>query len=243
MENISENQTKQQIILSATGLFAAKGFHGTSVEEVARHAGVNKATIYYYFSSKQAVLDNIIEGFLDRFTANVAGVLRLESVQQIFLKGVRQEGETFFVNDGTTISQIAGLLDTWLGHMLQLFEDEREILRIMFAESVKDGENKALLLRLSDILASGRAYGDMAMDKQMPQLFGQTLVMKFFGGLLPLAYYAVCEDTWQEHYGMKKEVLQAGLTNMFRAVLLGYFRMDNGPKKNSKAGEAPCKNS
>lgn len=44
--------TDQQIIMSASLLFMKKGFDNVSMNEVAEHCGVTKATIYYYYPTK-----------------------------------------------------------------------------------------------------------------------------------------------------------------------------------------------
>ena len=36
-------------------MFAARGFDGVSVDDIARDAGVNKAMIYYHFADKLAL--------------------------------------------------------------------------------------------------------------------------------------------------------------------------------------------
>jgi AcrR family transcriptional regulator len=48
---------RQAILDAALGLFAEQGFHGTSVPEIARAAGVAAGTIYRYFESKDAVVN------------------------------------------------------------------------------------------------------------------------------------------------------------------------------------------
>jgi AcrR family transcriptional regulator len=49
------------ILDSAEQLFAEKGFEGTSVRDIAGHAGVNLAMISYYFGSKEKLLVALIE--------------------------------------------------------------------------------------------------------------------------------------------------------------------------------------
>jgi TetR/AcrR family transcriptional regulator len=45
--------SKEKIIDAAIEVFAQKGKHGARMEEVAALAGVNKAMVYYYFSTKE----------------------------------------------------------------------------------------------------------------------------------------------------------------------------------------------
>lgn len=53
---------KRKLILDgAEKIFAAKGFAGSKVEEIAEQAGVAKGTIYLYFPSKEEVFISLIE--------------------------------------------------------------------------------------------------------------------------------------------------------------------------------------
>jgi AcrR family transcriptional regulator len=52
---------RDRILQAAERLFAEKGFDATSVGSIARAAGVNKALIYYYFESKDALLAALFE--------------------------------------------------------------------------------------------------------------------------------------------------------------------------------------
>ncbi len=50
---------KEQILTAAQKVFAEKGFHEATISEVAKVAGVSEATIYEYFSNKEALLFSI----------------------------------------------------------------------------------------------------------------------------------------------------------------------------------------
>jgi AcrR family transcriptional regulator len=52
--------TRGRILNVALELFARKGFHGTSIRDLAERAGVQPATIYGHFDSKDAMLEEII---------------------------------------------------------------------------------------------------------------------------------------------------------------------------------------
>lgn len=47
--------TRGRIIDSAAKLFVAKGFHGTSIDAIAKAVGGSRATVYQYFESKEAI--------------------------------------------------------------------------------------------------------------------------------------------------------------------------------------------
>jgi len=47
---------REEIITAARDLFSRKGFHGTSIPDIARAAGISTGLIYYIFASKEDIL-------------------------------------------------------------------------------------------------------------------------------------------------------------------------------------------
>jgi AcrR family transcriptional regulator len=60
-----KRQTRQAIIAAAVSLFAEKGFDQTSMDELARAAGVGKGTIYGYFANKSEIFLAFCEEEID----------------------------------------------------------------------------------------------------------------------------------------------------------------------------------
>src|SRR6185503_5530333 len=58
----SESPKRQLVLDAATELFMAQGYGAVSMDAVARAAGVSKATLYAYFSSKDQLFATIING-------------------------------------------------------------------------------------------------------------------------------------------------------------------------------------
>lgn len=52
---------KKQILDAATKVFAAKGFHPTTIKDIAREAGIADGTIYNYFANKTALMLGIFD--------------------------------------------------------------------------------------------------------------------------------------------------------------------------------------
>ena len=68
-----DSQTK--ILEAAITLFAQKGLHGTRMEDIGKSAQINKAMVYYYYSSKenmfQEALNMIVKRIYSRITSGV----------------------------------------------------------------------------------------------------------------------------------------------------------------------------
>ena len=69
------NQTTRRILIAAGTIFSEVGFAGARVDEIAKRAGVNKATIYYHIGDKQAlyakVIRNLFGDAVNRFERNI----------------------------------------------------------------------------------------------------------------------------------------------------------------------------
>lgn len=52
---MSQAKTRERILRAAKELFLARGFAGTSVDEVCARAGVTKGSVYYFFKSKEGL--------------------------------------------------------------------------------------------------------------------------------------------------------------------------------------------
>src|SRR6202035_116258 len=56
--------TRERLIHSARYLFWERGFAGTSMADLLSHAKVNSGSFYHFFDSKEALLREVLEGYL-----------------------------------------------------------------------------------------------------------------------------------------------------------------------------------
>lgn len=59
--NADTPDARERLLDTAIGMFAQKGYAGTSVREIAEQAGVSKPVLYYYFKSKEGLFLAILE--------------------------------------------------------------------------------------------------------------------------------------------------------------------------------------
>ena len=59
--NSKTADARERLLETAIGMFAQKGYAGTSVREIAEQAGVSKPVLYYYFKSKEGLFLAILE--------------------------------------------------------------------------------------------------------------------------------------------------------------------------------------
>jgi AcrR family transcriptional regulator len=65
-------ETREQVLIAAARVFAARGFHGTSLDAIAEEAGFSRGAVYYNFADKEELFLEL----LDRRCAERAQDLR-----------------------------------------------------------------------------------------------------------------------------------------------------------------------
>ena len=63
---------RQDLVAAAYQIIAERGFEGLRVREVAARAGVNIATLHYYFASKDTLVQGVVEYILSQFLTATA---------------------------------------------------------------------------------------------------------------------------------------------------------------------------
>ncbi len=58
---------KRVAIESAAKVFAAKGFHGATTQDIAQAMGIQQGSLYYYFKSKEQALQEVCEYGFDEY--------------------------------------------------------------------------------------------------------------------------------------------------------------------------------
>ena len=61
---VKSSATRERLIHSARYLFWERGFAGTSMADLLAHAKVNSGSFYHFFDSKEALLREVLEGYL-----------------------------------------------------------------------------------------------------------------------------------------------------------------------------------
>ena len=69
---------KRDLLQIAYGMFVSKGYENTSVDEIIEAAGIAKGTYYYYFQSKEQMLEEVIGMMLEAEAEKAEAVLRAD---------------------------------------------------------------------------------------------------------------------------------------------------------------------
>jgi AcrR family transcriptional regulator len=74
------NEKRLHIIEAAVKCFAHKGFHATSIQEIADTAGIAKGSLYFYFKSKEDLLLSTFQYYYDNVIAQLSTVSEDQSL-------------------------------------------------------------------------------------------------------------------------------------------------------------------
>ncbi len=157
-------KAQEKILKAAQQLFAERGFWGTSVQEIADSAQVNKAMLFYYFKSKEnlyfTLLERILEGVLVTLRGQIAAhTVPGEKLKSLFdLYGSFATEPQHFVVFKILFQDIMGpcerVKDSIKAHIEQvtsLFED-------VIAQGISSGEFRAVDPHLTALSIMGIMY-------------------------------------------------------------------------------------
>jgi len=106
-ENPVKELREKQIKEAALKLFSEKGFHNTTIAQIAEAADLGKGTIYWYWKSKEELAFSLVEDMLQDFVRIIEGA---------------RDGE------GTVVERFQRLV----AEVAQLYERETEYLRLLW---------------------------------------------------------------------------------------------------------------
>ncbi len=67
--------TRDDILEAAAQIFSQKGFHATSMQDIAQAVNLQKASLYHHIASKQEILVEVLDQALELLIANMRAVI------------------------------------------------------------------------------------------------------------------------------------------------------------------------
>ncbi len=136
-----------EILAAATRLFAAHGFDGVSLQDLADAVGLRKPSLLYHFSSKEELRQAVLDDVLARWNETLPAILLATTGEDQFT-GVTKELVGFFARDPDRARLI-------IREALDRPADMRERL----ARNVSP-----VVVKLAHYLRSGQARGNLQED-------------------------------------------------------------------------------
>jgi AcrR family transcriptional regulator len=158
-------ETKRRLKHAATEEFAARGLHGTTMERIAKRAGINKERLYNYFGDKARLFASVLS---DELAKVAAAVPAPESVRD-------------------------GDIGEYAGRLFDYHAAHPQLIRLLHWEAlaygtdtVPDEETRAAHYReKADALAAGQQAGLIASDPDADHLLFMLLALAAWWSAVP----------------------------------------------------------
>ncbi|AEV28721.1 transcriptional regulator [Sphaerochaeta pleomorpha str. Grapes] len=201
MQNKPETEAKDRILATSIKLFSQKGFDGTSVNLIAQEAKVNKALIYYYFKSKEEILDRMIQSLFDGMTELTLSFVHETMVEMISLKQLDILSDRLRFADKKSLDTFIAKLDAYYHSLLDYAIDNKAVLRILMLESLKnDSKYSNGLFRFLEMTKADESNPVYKTIWEADQDFTYTSEMtlyRFFFNIIPIVNFAAYFDDYK----------------------------------------------
>jgi len=95
-----EPDVRSAVVAAATRLFAAHGFDGTALQDVADAVGVTKPAVLHHFPSKEHIRQAVLDGILEHWRGTLPRLLLAATASEARFEAVFGELHRFFAADG-----------------------------------------------------------------------------------------------------------------------------------------------
>ncbi|MFL9485467.1 TetR/AcrR family transcriptional regulator [Chitinophagaceae bacterium LWZ2-11] len=204
-----EYKEKQlQIIECAERLFAATGYEGTSVRDIAEGAEVNMAMISYYFGSKEKLLEAVLEYRMAHTKVRVESLLKDDTISPIKKIGILIDDYIERMTQNTAFCKII-ICEQILAKnpgVIKLLYDLKKRNTIIIEELIKDGQEKGFFKKNIDVV--------FMVNTMTGTLFQMLISSNYYRD-----YNNLQEMKDEDFQQMLKRKLSIHLQKLFKAIL------------------------
>lgn len=144
--NDLQNQTKQDQILDALQtLLGDKNIQNISVSEIAQTAGIGKGSIYYYFPSKDSIVDALVERNYEKPLETAKNLAKQTSISPftrmaMIFQACRNSSTEFRAQDETKTSDAKEDAFIRQKYMKHLISETKPVLTEIIRQGIEQGE-------------------------------------------------------------------------------------------------------
>ncbi len=149
-----------QILKTATRIFCEKTYHGTTLQDIATAVGMRKGSLYYYITSKEKLLANIILDALQTLNEDLlrvenADLTPVERLRQVVREHVKfnakyREAGTLFLTERNAISSLEEI-----DKMMKIFERRDKLIARTLREAIGAGLYRPVDIRITSLAIVG----------------------------------------------------------------------------------------
>jgi len=147
MSDFPTSDVKEAIIRESTRLFLANGFRGTTVKQITEAAGIGRGTLYWYFSSKEEILESVfrkferefVEGFMKAVQRCNGGFMAKYKAFHKFATEFARDNRDLSVAFHTLLNEIVGSNTEGEKLAKAIWERYRRFLEEMVEDGKREG--------------------------------------------------------------------------------------------------------
>ncbi len=190
---------RAELVLLAAQLFKEKGYKSTTLADIAQHAGLDRATLYYYVSSKEELFREAVKGILDENLNQAERLLEesslkpTEKLHQLMLRLMLSYDESYphmYVYIQEEMHEVSNEPTPWAKEMMNQTRRFEAVVKELIGQCIADG---AFRNDVSERLAANALFGMFNWthrwyDPKGPQTaeeIAETFWSIFFAGMAP----------------------------------------------------------
>jgi AcrR family transcriptional regulator len=143
MMQTDTRSVRERILAAAVQLFAQYGYHAATMRDIARISGIQAASIYYHYASKQALLVEIMDTHMHNLNANLQRIMQeTTTIEQRLHEAIANHirlhttyKAEFFIID----TEIRALEEEQRGVILPLRDQYEMLLQGLLREGMEQG--------------------------------------------------------------------------------------------------------
>lgn len=150
---------KDAIMASAAKMFYAKGFHATTIQDIATEVGMLKGSLYYYIKSKEDMLYELLMDVITRGEAHIedkiAGVADpVEKLRQAVEGHIEH-----IIENQVRVGLFLHEFNTLTGNRRQKVREIMQRFQNRFVEIIREGQAKGSFTNGSPLLIANGILG------------------------------------------------------------------------------------
>jgi AcrR family transcriptional regulator len=190
----SRDSKREAVIRAAARAFNARGYHNTSIDEIAAALNVTKPTIYYYVANKEQLLleciltglERVLEPFRRPRDPGVTARDQLNEMMRHYAEAIASEYGWCMVR-----AEDLGLAPASLWHIKKLKSEIDQGIRRLLEDGVRDGSIQAEDLKMTSFALAGAlnwiAHWYRENQSMTPREIAEAFIRIFNLGLAPRA--------------------------------------------------------
>lgn len=136
----------EEILSSAAKLFYSKGYHATTIEDVARDVGMLKGSLYYYIRSKEDLLYELLLDVLVKGEERVESAIAEGKTPEEKLRLALREQIVYIIENQVRVGLFLHEFDVVAGRRRNRIVDQMRQYQSIFVGIVQEGQRAGVFV-------------------------------------------------------------------------------------------------